>query len=106
MRQITEWFEKHKVFRWLLGGVAVIGGMQAVGYWLMAQANPNTSTAHIFCSIVATRPDGRFDAVKANQELALSKQLAYEQGGEAGVRKARDLVGNVAAEYRFSFGQR
>lgn len=100
MRWIEAWFHRHKILGNVLGAVVVIGGMWLLAGYFVSQAKPDTPSAHIYCSIIAVGPDGRFDPVKAGEELDISKKLAFEQGGQEGVRQAAEKAQRIAAEYQ------
>ena len=89
MRHITAWFERHKFLGNVLGGMAVIAAIYGTGFWAGSRANPDTPTAHIYCGVIASNPDGTLNEERSGAEFARSRELAFEQGGELGLEKAR-----------------
>ena len=99
MRQIVAWFENHKVLGNLIGGVALIGGIWLLVGYFVSQAKPDTSTAHIYCAMLVSNPDGSFNQEGTRAEFELSRKLAYEQGSEAGVEQAKIEGEKIMREY-------
>ena len=103
MRLIETWIERHPVLSKIGRAVIIMsvlyGGMWAFATWTVKQAKPDTPSAHIFCGVLSTNPDGSFDAATGGKEFELSKDLAYQQGGAEGVAKAKAEGQAIMAEY-------
>jgi len=99
MRQFMAWFERHKVLGNLLGGIALIGGMWIFAAWMVNPAKPDTPTAHIYCAVIASNPDGTLNQERSGAEFALSRKLAFERGGAAGVENTKTEGEKILAEF-------
>lgn len=104
MQVIDKWVERHpvssKILAWFVGMFAIYGGYWAIGAWIDHESNPNTVEAHLYCSFVAVGPDGKFDPVKANEEVAKAKHLAYAQGGTEAVKLSYQTYVKIGEEFQ------